>query len=250
MGAITERSIMLSFSTPYFAHRGLHQGHSAAPENSLAAFSLAVRRGFGIELDVRRTADDALVVFHDSSLIRVCGQKGTIEEMTLEEIRRAPLYDSGQKIPLFSEVLDLVHGQVPLLVEIKMEGVDPKLCELTAKALDGYDGAYCVESFHPYALYWFRRNRPLVPRGQLVTDFFRECPSMPRWQKWLMKPLISNLWTRPIFFSLDRRYRNTLFFRFLAAHRPVFGWTFRSEEEMRAAKGAFDAYIFEQRPSS
>lgn len=241
---------MLSFSTPYFAHRGLHQARCAAPENSLAAFALAVRHGFGIELDVRRTADNALVVFHDRSLARVCGRKGCVEEMTLEEIRQAQLYDSGQKIPLFSEVLDLVHGQVPLLVEIKMEGLDPKLCELTARALDAYRGEFCVESFHPYALYWFRRNRPLVPRGQLLTDFFRESPSTPRWQKWLMSSLITGLWTRPNFFSLDRRYRNTRRFRALAARKPAFGWTFRSEEEMRAAKGAFDAYIFEQTASS
>lgn len=237
---------MLSISTPYFAHRGLHDSYHKFPENSMAAFSRAIQRGFGIELDVRRTLDGALVVFHDSSLSRVCGRSGKIEELTLKEIRTCTLYDSDQKIPLFSEVLELVHGQVPILVEIKMEGIDPKLCQQAAEALDTYTGEFCIESFHPYALFWFRRNRPLIPRGQLVTNFFRECPSMPRWQKWLMRPLITNVWTNPHFFALDQRYRHTLFFRFLAKRKPTFGWTFRSKEEMREAKGAFDFYIFEQ----
>ncbi|WP_434311159.1 glycerophosphodiester phosphodiesterase family protein [Hominifimenecus sp. rT4P-3] len=239
---------MLSFSTPYFAHRGLHGAYREFPENSIAAFSKAIQHGFGIELDVRRSRDGALVVFHDSSLTRVCGKSGKIEELTLEEIQKYTLYDSDQKIPLFSEVLKLIHGQVPLLVEIKMEGIDPKLCEQVAQALDTYPGEFCIESFHPYALFWFRRNRPLIPRGQLVTNFFRECPSMPRWQKWLMRSLISNVWTDPHFFALDQRYRQTPFFRFLAKRKPTFGWTFRSKEEMRKAKGAFDFYIFEQSP--
>ena len=240
---------MLTFSTRLFAHRGLHQ-KPQAPENSMAAFQAAVRRGYGIELDVRRTADGMLVVFHDSSLERLCGVPGKIEEMTWAQLQDLTLGQSQETIPLFSQVLELVHGQVPLLVELKMEGLDPRLCALTAEALDSYSGPYALESFHPYVLYWFRRNRPLAPRGQLITHFFREFPDFPFWQRLLMQSQITLLWTRPNFYALDRQYRDALFSRFLARRRPVFGWTFRSRKELQEGAGRYDFYICEREAST
>lgn len=240
---------MFSFSTRFFAHRGLHR-RPQAPENSLAAFREAIRHGYGIELDVRRTADDHLVIFHDTTLERLCGRPGKIEEMTWEQLKDLPLGQSRETIPLFSQGLELVRGQVPLLVEIKMEGLDFRLCPLVAEALDTYQGPFVLESFHPYALYWFRRNRPLVPRGQLVTHFFREFPDFPLWQRLLMQSHLTDLWTQPCFYALDRQYRNARFSRALARRRPVFGWTFRTREELREGFGKYDFYVCERDPST
>ncbi len=241
--------MLFSLSTRFFAHRGLHQ-LPHAPENSLAAFQAAARQGYGIELVVRRTADNQLVVFHDSTLDRLCGRPGQIEKMNWAELKDLRLAGSRETIPLLSQVLALVDGQVPLLIEIKMEGMDGKLCSLAAEILDSYQGPFFLESFHPYVLYWFRKHRPQVIRGQLITHFLREFPDFPLWQRLLMQFRLTDRWTRPGFYALDRQYREKGFSRSLARRRPVFGWTFRTREELRAGAGKYDFYICEREPST
>lgn len=105
------------FSRRTFAHRGLFD-HLSRPENSLAAFGAAVEHGYGIELDLQMTADGKIVVFHDESLQRMCSTPLKIEQSTFAELQKHPLLNSDQTIPLFSEVLQLVDGKVPLIVEI------------------------------------------------------------------------------------------------------------------------------------
>ena len=104
----------------YFAHRGLHG--DGIPENSLAAFRRACEAGYGIELDVHLTADEKLVVFHDDTLTRMCGTDGTPEEKTLAELQELSLAGTDERIPSFDEVLALVSGRVPLIVELKYKG--------------------------------------------------------------------------------------------------------------------------------
>ena len=134
------------FSRRTFAHRGLFD-HLSRPENSLAAFSAAVEHGYGIELDLQMTADGKIVVFHDESLQRMCSTPLKIEQSTFAELQKHPLLNSDQTIPLFSEVLQLVDGKVPLIVEIKSTEHYEPLCLKVYDLLRRYPGDYCDEPY-------------------------------------------------------------------------------------------------------
>ena len=121
-----------------FAHRGLWSGR--VPENSLSAFEAAARRGYAIELDVRPTKDGAIVVFHDDDLKRMCGRNALVRDLTLRELRTLTLKGTGEVIPTLNEVLKLIDGRVPLLIEVKGERPDPKFCLALSDILDAYRG--------------------------------------------------------------------------------------------------------------
>ena len=136
-----------------YAHRGLHNADKGIPENSLAAFRLAVEGGFGAELDVHLMADGELAVVHDSNLTRVCGRAACIEDLTAAELPGYPLMGTGETIPLFREVLALFAGKTPLIIELKVErGNADALTDAVMAELSGWSGTYCVESFHPGVL--------------------------------------------------------------------------------------------------
>ena len=149
------------------AHRGLHSRDRAVPENSLPAFRAAVERGYGVEFDVHITLDGALVVFHDDTLLRMCGTDAHIDDLTLEEIRSHTLADTEEQIPLLSEVLEIVGGRTPIVLELKRGRQNTLLCEKTRAALLDYAGDVCIESFDPFIVRWWRKNAPEVLRGQL-----------------------------------------------------------------------------------
>ena len=146
------------FTEWLYAHRGLHDNATEAPENSMAAFRKAADAGFGIELDIQLTKDKIPVVFHDFTLKRVCGGEGKISDYTYEELQQFHLCDSVEKIPKFEDVLKMVDGKVPLIVEFKIERTDLSLCPLADKMLRAYKGMYCMESFNPLGVWWYRRN--------------------------------------------------------------------------------------------
>ena len=120
------------------AHRGLHDSAKGVPENSMAAFQLAIERGHAIELDLRITADRQVVVFHDDTLTRMCGVEGKVWEYTVEELQKLKLGKSNETIPTFAHVLEMVDGRVPLIIEYKMDRVDTKVCELGNAILEKY----------------------------------------------------------------------------------------------------------------
>ena len=185
----------------YYAHRGLH-GEEGIPENSMAAFKKAKGSGYGIELDVQLTKDGVMVVHHDYDLKRTCGVNKKIADLTYRELCRYRLMGTRERIPRFVEVLREVDGKVPLLVELKMETCNRKLCKKVAKALDQYKGLYCMECFHPYALYWFKKNRPEVIRGQLSEQFLKEKEEGTLIRKigyFIVKNLLTNFITKPDF---------------------------------------------------
>ena len=113
-----------------FAHRGLHNNESEAPENSMAAFRKAVANKFGIELDVQLSKDKVPVVFHDFTLKRMCGVEGKVCDYTLEELKEFRLLDTKEQIPTFQEFLEMVDGKVPLIIELKIEWMDITLCPI------------------------------------------------------------------------------------------------------------------------
>jgi len=152
------------------AHRGLHDASRGVIENSLAAFRAAARAGYPAELDVRLLADGEVVVFHDQNLDRLTNASGPIASRTAREVETI-LLSTDERIPLLRDVLDLVNGSTPLLIEIKNEGEVGTLEENTAALLAGYRGAYAVQSFHPGTVKYWRTHAADTPRGLLAGDF-------------------------------------------------------------------------------
>ena len=150
------------------AHRGLYSQDQSVPENSVKAFSEAADSGYGIELDVQLSRDGQVVVFHDDDLKRACGKDERVDGLDFEELSELSLFGTEQRIPLFTSVLETVRGRTPLIVELKTGKRNRELCEKTAAILSGYDGQYCIESFDPFIVSWFAKNKKDVMRGQLV----------------------------------------------------------------------------------
>ena len=241
------RSSMRPFEECYIAHRGLHDNATDAPENSLPAFKKAVENGYGIELDVQLSSDGKLVVFHDADLKRICGVDKALVDCSFEELSSYPLADSDERIPLFEDVLKVVDGRVPLVVERKKEGDCIATTRAAAELLDSYNGVYCVESFHAGAMRWFRRNRPDVIRGQLSMDYFAWKVKQPWIVKLVLSDLMLNFVSRPDFIAYDHRQAYRFSYRLLRRLFTVenVAWTVQSEEELEKAEKIFDCIIFD-----
>lgn len=227
-----------------YAHRGLHG--EGVPENSMEAFRRAVEAGYGIELDVQLSRDGEVMVIHDPFLGRMTGCDRMLSEMTAEELEKLSLQGTDQKIPRFSDVLALVAGRVPLMVELKGETKNTSLCPKVMKLLASYQGPYLVESFNPLMVSWFAGHERRIPRGLLYTNVCRE---LRRTSLFTVLPtlMILNIVARPQFISYDQKCRRYLTV-WLTTHlfrAPRFSWTIHNEEEYRAACHAGEYAIFE-----
>lgn len=234
-----------AFRGYYYAHRGFFDNRTNAPENSMNAFKLAIKKGYGIELDVQLTKDSIPVIFHDEYLKRGVGKKGVVSDYTYQELSEFYLFDSREKIPRLEEVLAFVKGRVPLIVEIKGEDRNVKVCELAYELLKEYKGVYCVESFNPFALHWFKKHAPNLLRGQLSSNYamagdrniIKKC----------LGYLLFNFWGKPDFIAYNRLYVNTLSRKIC---KNLFGsfsaaWTITSQKQIDALKKEYDIFIFE-----
>jgi len=144
------------------AHRGIHNNKTIY-ENTLESFKPAIKQKLIIELDIRLTKDKQIIVFHDNNTKRITKQNKIVEENTYQELNNQDIIH----IPLLSEVLKLVDGKVPLLIEIKPSNQAGELETILMKILKTYKGQYAIQSFSPKVLYWFKRNYPNILRGQL-----------------------------------------------------------------------------------
>ncbi len=230
----------------HYAHRGYFDNENAVPENSLAAFSAAIESGYGIELDVQMSEDGVPMVFHDADLERMCGVEGKIWEYSLAELSEMKLLDTEEGIPTLAEALELIDGQVPVIVEYKLDKVDTLVCEKSDALLQEYDGAYCVQCFHPLALIWYKNNAPEIPRGQLAQNFWRDEDYKGKPLYLLLSYMVENVATRPDFISYKFSDADNLSLnicRFFGAKTAA--WTLRSNEDYASVKGLFDFYIFD-----
>jgi len=228
-----------------FAHRGLHGQTPDTPENSLAAFREAVAHGYGIELDIALSQDGEVVVFHDETLKRMCGVDGRIDELTLAELQKLSLAGTAERIPLFADVLALVAGQVPLIVEFKNTKTNKLLVEKALALLDDYSGAYCVESFNPFLISLIRRARPHLFRGQLASHSTRK---RKRLLWFALEYLLFNIVSRPHFIAYDHRQMSNLSYRAAVRwlHAIPVAWTVRTQEDFYALyDSGVDVQIFE-----
>lgn len=215
---------------PFFganiAHRGLHRADRSVPENSLAAFRDAAENGYAIELDVHLTADDRVVVFHDDSLRRVCGVEQDVEALTWRELRDLRLDGTGEHIPMLSDVLAEVRGRVPIVVELKTSPRRRELCERTWELLRAYNGDYCIESFDPRIVRWWRLNAPGVLRGQLSCTREQFGESATPVQAFFLSRLLCNFLGRPQFIAYGLDGRKPLLVRLVEKMGAMrFCWT-------------------------
>ncbi len=230
----------------YYAHRGLHDNRTEAPENSMPAFRKAVEAGYGIELDVQLTKDGVPVVFHDFTLERMCGVPGKPGDYTWEELREFSLLQTKEKIPSLQEFLKMVDGRVPLIVELKIEWTDLSLCPAVQEMFAGYHGVYCIESFNPLALLWYRRHHREVMRGQLSTNF-RHDGNYKSLLHFFLTHLLMNWATRPDFIAYNccfkkepgRRICRKLYKNLAVA------WTVKNQGQLESLKKDFDLFIFD-----
>ncbi len=234
------------------AHRALHDASRGRPENSRAAIRAAMQAGFGIEIDLQLSRDDQAMVFHDYDLGRLTGESGAIHQRTTAELGQIALkHGRGETIPTLVEVLDLVNGQAPLLIELKDQdgGMGPDIGPLeaaTVAALNGYEGVVAVMSFNPHSVAELARLAPHVPRG-LVTksygladmllsaatcNWLREIPDFDRVGAGFISHEVTDL-TRPRVLELRR------------AGVPVLCWTVRSPQIDTEARRNADNVTFE-----
>ncbi len=242
---------MRDFETVYIAHRGFHDNKGPAPENSLASFRLAAEKGYGVELDVHETSDEALVVVHDSCLKRVAGLDCDVEDLSFAEVSRLHLFGTNETIPRLGDALETIGGRVPVVLEIKIRIKDRKnisrICEAVAFYLDSYQGRLCIESFDPGVLRWFRKNRPQMLRGQLSDRFTGLKSKKASFGSFFLSSCCLNFLTKPDFIAYNCKCTSLIRFRILRDlyHATTAGWTIRSQEELDRAKPDFDLFIFE-----
>ncbi len=241
-GAVTKRQ-KAPFFGRNFAHRGLHCEDRSVPENSLEAFRLASRAGYGAEMDVRLTKDGQVVVFHDDTLERMCGVRGRVDEKSYDELKLLTLAGTNQRIPLLTEVLETYGGRGPLIVEIKTGPRNRELCEKTYAILSDYPGEVCIESFNPMIVRWFRLHGKDLVRGQLATQTWEYDDSVSRPTAFLLSHCLLNFLSRPQFIAYHTGYRplSTRLSEAMGAMR--FAWTSHNERAERRRDGViFEFY--------
>lgn len=228
--------------TPY-AHRGLHDNIDI-PENSIPAFERAVDAGYGIELDVRLTSDGEIVVFHDDNTQRLCNINARIEDIVSTDLYKFKLLGTEYTPPLLRDVLNVISGKIPLLVEVKFTLKTPTLMKKLFELLDSYKGFYSVESFNPLVLSWLKSKRPEVMRGQLAS-YFDNCKTP---HLLLLKALFFAKFNKPHFIAykiedLPNKYVDNYLKR--EPRTLIISWTIKNKEQQDKALKYSDNFIFE-----
>lgn len=244
----SQKEQMQDFFHTLFAHRGYHCAALGIPENSMSAFRAAVEKGYGIELDVHLTRDGRLAVFHDDDLRRVCKSSESIEQLTYEELGRFHLLDTKEHIPLFTDVLSLVNGQVPLLIEMKIPGRSTEICRVLYETLRSYKGPYLVQSFNTMGIRWFKLHAPEVLRGQLSNNLTKKKSKEPYFLRFMIRFLLTDFLGRPDFISYKLSDLPSFSVSALRrmAHVPVAVWTLRTEGALEEGIRCYDMQIFEK----
>lgn len=228
-----------------YAHRGLHNKSKTIPENSITAFQKAVEHGYGIELDIQFTKDEKIVVFHDDTLNRVCGIDNRVDAYTYEELRQFSLCNTNEQIPLFEEVLATVNGKVPLIVELKNGPKNSLLCQKAYEMLKSYSGDFCVESFQPLIVAWFKKNAPEIVRGQLSAGPEEFKKQLSKFQAYALSRVLTNAIARPNFIAYHKQKNSWLvkLSEYLGAIPVV--WTVRDNDDIVFYEKSNTMVIFE-----
>lgn len=230
------------------AHRGLHG--NGLIENTLGAARAAVDANCAIEVDLQLTADNEVVVFHDETLDRLTTATGPLAALTLSELKQISILGTDERIPTLQELLDLVAGRTPLVLELKSDwDGDERLTSRAAEVLSGYAGPVAVMSFDPQILMALQKHAPGLPRGIIAERYYDdpEWSPLPRAHKFKLGNLLHIARTKPHFVAY--------YVRDLPAVAPLIArhilgmklltWTVRTDAQRRKARWWADQMIFE-----
>lgn len=234
------------------AHRGLHDRTKGVVENSRGAFEAAIAKGYGIELDVQGDAQAVPLVFHDADLDRLTGATGALRDREASDLTAIRLSDSTESIPTLADVLDLIAGRCPLLIEIKDQDgrLGPDVGELQNRvcdALSGYIGPVAVMSFNPHTIAAVKTRAPNLPIG-LVTDAFSaaDWPEVPPARRATLAGIPDAEDLGLDFISHNRRdLTSPAVSRLKSKGLPILCWTVRSKEQEMTARKTADNVTFE-----
>lgn len=224
------------------AHRGYHNNKKGIPENSVLALKKAIDNNYLIELDVRLTKDQKLVVFHDDNLKRVCGVNKRVKDLTYRELLRYNLFDTTLKVPLFSDVIKLVNGRVPILIETKYHNRYGVLEKILINELSNYKGLYAIQSFYPMSLLWLKRNTKDIPIGLLSSNFKND---LNRLKSIIGKTLILDLFFKTDFISYDVKGLPNNYLSYKRNKKKIVIWTIKNKKDYDLARQYTDSLICE-----
>lgn len=233
------------------AHRGLHDRARGVIENSRAAVAAAADAGYGIEIDLQRAACGEAMVFHDAVLRRLTGLAGRVADHSAEDLGRIALTGGGETIPTLGEILALVAGRVPLLIELKdqtdaLAETDGALEARVAALVGDYTGPLALMSFNPHSVAALARAAPDVPRGLTTCDFAGADWPLPDYRRAELAGITDFERTGAAFVSHNHReLDNPAVARLKARGVPILCWTVRSAAEEAAARRVADNVTFE-----
>jgi glycerophosphoryl diester phosphodiesterase len=241
-----------SFLERPIAHRGYHDKAAGRPENSMEAFRAAIEHGYGIELDLQLSQDGVAMVFHDYELSRLTDEKGPVALRSAAELTQIPLRHGQEPIPTLEQVLDLVAGRVPLLIETKDQdgalgqNVGP-LEKATTDLLTQYQGDVAVMSFNPHSVAAKRDTAPQIPRGIVTSSYLPEdWPTIPEGTRDRLRGIPDVGRVEASFISHEA---NDLTSKRVAEIRSsglnVLCWTIRSKADEKSALKYTDNVTFE-----
>lgn len=229
-------------SRSLIAHRGYYNNKKGIPENSVLAFKKAIDNNYLIELDVRLTKDQKLVVFHDDNLKRVCGVNKRVKDLTYRELLRYNLFDTTLKVPLFSDVIKLVNGRVPILIETKYHNRYGVLEKILINELSNYKGLYAIQSFYPMSLLWLKRNTKDIPIGLLSSNFKND---LNRLKSIIGKTLILDLFFKTDFISYNVKGLPNNYLSYKRNKKKIVIWTIKNKKDYDLARQYTDSLICE-----
>lgn len=229
-------------SRDLIAHRGYHNNKKGIPENSVLAFKKAIDNNYLIELDVRLTKDQKLVVFHDDNLKRVCGVNKRVKDLTYRELLKYNLFNTTLKVPLFSDVIKLVNGRVPILIETKYHNRYGVLEKILINELSNYKGLYAIQSFYPMSLLWLKRNTKDIPIGLLSSNFKND---LNRLKSIIGKTLILDLFFKTDFISYDVKGLPNNYLSYKRDKKKIVIWTIKNKKDYDLARQYTDSLICE-----
>jgi glycerophosphoryl diester phosphodiesterase len=227
------------------AHRGLHD--KKLPENSIGAFKAAVKNGYAIELDIHLSRDNQLVVLHDDTTKRLTGNDLKITESDSADLTNLRLEGTEYHVPLLGDVLEVVAGSTPLLIEVKTGSPANIIGPVIQKTLKDYPGEYAIQSFDPRIVGWFHKHAPHVPRGQLSYTFSNH-PGLPTVQKFLLRYMLLNIHTQPDFIAYEIESLPCAAVTFWRSvyKLPLLTWTVHTKADLQKARDLEANIIFER----
>lgn len=231
-------------------HRGLHDKSQGRVENCESAFQAAIDAGFAIECDVRLSADNQVVVFHDDTLGRLTQNKAAVRDLSIAELKKIPFNDGPDRIQTLQELLEQVSEKVPLIIELKSQwDGDEGLALRVAETIGTYFGPVATMSFDPVLVRSSQRWLPNVPSG-IVSEHYQntdEWRFLSRFQRFKLSKMLHWPQTKPDFISYsidDLPNRSVSLFENLMSV-PVICWTVRTPEQAAKAAKICDQITFE-----